>query len=412
VEFFVDGALLDTVLRPVEGLATTYVTLWPAGLAAPGDHTISVRASDTSGNFTATTAVTVSVDNLANAVFDTVLGAPACDTVGSFCDTGALIEGRGTVGPEENAPNTLGTCFDGDSGVFHQDESLDRIRVSSVDGLSLESGKRARVQARVWAFTAWGDDRLDLYYTNKTGELEWKWFATLAPTGPGAQTLTAEYVLPPGGMQAVRGRYRFSGYEAACSVGSYDDHDDVAFAVEYTPNAAYDAVLKVPACNTVGPYCDSGTLLDGRAALGPEQHAPNTLGSTCADGTVGTYHADPSVDGLLVQSGDMTALTAGQLARVEVSVYASGAHYDERVQLFRCANPAAATPVWTYVQTLLPVQTGAHVLVGSVPVTAGTQAIRARMLNVATAAEVAACGTTGGTEGVDDQDDLVFTADP
>lgn len=410
VEFFVDGALLDTVLRPVDGLATTYVTLWPAGLAAPGDHTVSVRAADTSGNSVTTTAVTVSVDNLANAVFDTALGAPACDTVGSFCDTGALIEGRGTVGPEENAPNTLGTCFDGSSGVFHQDESLDRIRVSSVDGLSLASGKRARVQARVWAYTAWGDDRLDLYYTNKTGALEWKWFATLSPTGPGAQTLTAEYVLPPGGVQAVRGRYRFGGIEGACSVGGYDDHDDVAFAVEYTPNAAYDAALKVPACAAVAPYCDSGALLDGRATLGPEQHAPNTLGSACADGAVGTYHVDPSVDGLLVQSDDMTVLTAGQSARVEVTVYASSQHYDERIQLFHCANPAAANPVWTWVQTLHPAQAGTHVLVGSVPVTAGTQAIRARMLNAATAPEVAACG--GGAESPDDQDDLVFTAAP
>ena len=415
VEFLVDGALVDTVLRPLEGLATTYVSLWPAGLSAPGDHTLSVRATDTSGNSTTTTAVTVSVDNLSNAAFDAVLGTPLCETVGSFCDTGTLIEGRGKVGPEENASNTLGVCYDGDDGVFHQDESLDWIRVSSVDGLPLESGKRARVQARVWAYTAWGDDRLDLYYTNKPRDLdpEWILFASLAPSGLGAQTLTAEYVLPPGGMQAVRGAFRALAPEAPCWLGPYNDFDDVAFAVEYVPNARWDGSLKVPACSTVGPFCDSGALLDGRGALGPEQHAPNTLAGTCADGIVGSYHVDPSVDGILVQSDDMTPLKAGQIARVEVSVHASAAAYPfERVQLFRCANPEAAKPVWTYVGTLAPSVAGQQVLIGSVQVMAGAQAIRARMLNVSTAEEIAACGTTEGTTSIEDHDDLVFMADP
>jgi hypothetical protein len=46
--------------------------------------------------------------------------------------------------------------------------------------------------------------------------------------------------------------------------------------------------------------CDSGSLLDGRATLGPESNAPNTLGSSCADGKKGAYHVDSSVDAIVV----------------------------------------------------------------------------------------------------------------
>lgn len=414
VEFLVDGVVVDTVLRPDGASNSAYSAVWAAGLATDGAHDIQVTAYDTSGNSMSTQTVTISVSNLPNAVFDTTLGVPLCSVVASFCDTAQLLEGRGTVGPEANAPNTLGaTCADGNAGVFHQDESLDRIRIYSTDGLPLASGKRARVEARVWAYSAWGDDALDLYYTSTPNDPHWIWFATLNPAGPGSQTLTAEYTLPPGGLQAVRGRYRFRETAAACGAGPYDDHDDVAFGVQYTPNGVYDATLMVPACATVAPYCDSGALLDGRGTLGPEQHAPNTLGGTCVDGTLGTYHVDPSIEGLLVRSDDMTSLKAGQMARVEVSVYASGAYLDELVELFTCSNPSAATPVWTYLGAVAPDRAGSQVIVTSVPVTAGTQAIRAHLSNVATVPAIgAACGTTSNSALVDDQDDLVFTAAP
>jgi hypothetical protein len=56
---------------------------------------------------------------MALAAFDTSLGAPKCDTVSSVCDTGTLLNGRGAVGPETNAPNTInGSCPDGNIGVY------------------------------------------------------------------------------------------------------------------------------------------------------------------------------------------------------------------------------------------------------------------------------------------------------
>src|SRR4029079_12114459 len=59
----------------------------------------------------------------------------------------------------------------------------------------------------------------------------WTFVATIIPTVVGPQILSANYVLPTGSLQAVRARFRYTGAAASCSTGSYDDHDDLIFAV-------------------------------------------------------------------------------------------------------------------------------------------------------------------------------------
>jgi hypothetical protein len=79
-----------------------------------------------------------------SAAFDATLKAPKCASVGSSCDSGAsLILGRATLGPEAHRPNTIGgTCLDGTSGAFHVDESIDRLKVVSVDGSGFAPARR------------------------------------------------------------------------------------------------------------------------------------------------------------------------------------------------------------------------------------------------------------------------------
>ncbi|MCM2334430.1 MAG: Ig-like domain-containing protein, partial [Anaeromyxobacteraceae bacterium] len=212
VEFRVDGALVGTANRPLpDGNALgRYEALWDADALGGGRHTVVATAYDTSGNEASTKAAAFTTSNLPNASLDASLGVPACAAVGTFCDSGSLLDGRGLVAHEPNAPNTLAAgCTDGEDGVYHQDESLDWLKVSSVDGLALSAGKRARVEALVWAYQGWSDDALDLFYATTPDDPHWVWFATLHPSGPGAQFLTAEYLLPPSGWQAVRGRYRY-----------------------------------------------------------------------------------------------------------------------------------------------------------------------------------------------------------
>jgi leucyl aminopeptidase len=159
--------------------------------------------------------------------------APRCATVGTSCDSGTLLNGRGTRGPESNAPNTLASaCADGNSGTYHVDESNDRIKVVSVSGAPLTAGTQVRVEATVWAYSTFSSDKLDLYYAANAASPSWTFLATLAPTAAGAQTLSATYTLPAGAMQAVRARFRYQGSAAACGTGNYNDHDDLSFAVQ------------------------------------------------------------------------------------------------------------------------------------------------------------------------------------
>jgi large repetitive protein len=416
VDLYVDDLRVDTRTRPEPGSSSRYTAIWDAGGAVAGPHRLEIRAADTSGNSATTNSFAVTVRNLPTAAWDAGLEVPACLGVDSFCDAAGLLAGRAEIvgGSEVNAPNTLaGSCEDGVNGVYGEDESLEWLKVTSVDGLPLEAGKRARVEARVVAYSGWSDDALDLYVTSTPDDPHWIHFATLKPQGPGMQSLRAELQLPPSAFQAIRGRFRYGGAEGACGAGPDDDHDDVAFAVEYTPNAAYDARLSVPACASAADHCDSGALLDGRGPLGPEKHAPNTLGGTCSDGTLGTYHEASSVDAVLVRTPDGTPLRAGGTARVEVQVWASTASQDERVDLFISGNPEAASPSWQRVAALYPTRSGAQVLIGDVTLpTSGRVAIRAHTSMRTWWTLPLACGTAADTNRIDDQDDLVFVVSP
>ena len=201
--------------------------------ATAGVYVFRLTVSD--GSATASDDVTLTASSPAGtAEYDATLRAPRCGLVASWCDSGAsLLLGRGTRGPEPNQPNTIASsCSDGSSGSFHADESNDRIVVATLDGTPLAPGKTVKIEATVWAWTTPSADHLDLYYTANAASPAWTFITTLTPSAAGAQTLSATYTLPAGGLQAVRARFRYQGSVAACGAGSYNDHDDLAFAVQ------------------------------------------------------------------------------------------------------------------------------------------------------------------------------------
>ncbi|MCP3161414.1 M20/M25/M40 family metallo-hydrolase [Myxococcus qinghaiensis] len=226
VEFLVDGNLVGT--------ATTlpHASAWNSAAVANGSHVVTARAYDLIGNATTSTAVTVTSANASsNAIYDTVLRVPRCSNVGNVCDSTTLLNGRAGLGPEAHAPNTINnSCADGVSGAYHTDESNDRIRVSTVSGNSFAPGEVIRVEATVWVFAV-RPDKLDLYHAPNANSPVWTKIATVAPVATGQQTLTATYTLPAGTLQAVRARFRYNGSAAPCGTTSYDDHDDIVFAV-------------------------------------------------------------------------------------------------------------------------------------------------------------------------------------
>ncbi len=231
VEFLVDG------MAKGSDATAPFTLAWNTTTAASGAHVLQARAYDAAGNVGTSTSVSVTVSNSAPpvlAAYDATLRAPRCAAVGNVCDSGTLLDGRGSVGNDEpNRPNTINaSCADGNSGAYHVDESNDRIRVLTTDGTSFAPGKQVRIEATVWAYSTASADRLDLYYTANALNPSWTFLTSITPPGSGARTLSATYTLPAGALQAVRARFRYQGSQSPCASGSYTDHDDLVFAVQ------------------------------------------------------------------------------------------------------------------------------------------------------------------------------------
>jgi len=225
-----------SVTPPANGTTTSALTVTVDASVATGSYPLSVVG--TSGASTRSTPLALTVTPAGGgpqtAAYDSTLRAPKCAVVGSSCDSGpALLLGRGTRGPEPNQPNTINSsCTDGTSGTFHSDESNDRIKVSTTDAASFAAGKTVRIDATVWAWTNPSADHLDLYYAANAASPTWTFLTTLTPAAAGAQTLSATYTLPAGSLQAVRAQFRYVGSASACTLGGYNDHDDLVFAVQ------------------------------------------------------------------------------------------------------------------------------------------------------------------------------------
>jgi len=226
----------NPVTPPANGSVTSTLTLTASATATTGTSTITITG--TSGTLTHSTTMSLTVNPVGGAqtaVFDSTLKAPKCGTVGTSCDSGpTLLRGRGTMsgGNETNRPNTINSsCADGNSGTFHSDESNDRIVVSSSSGL-LTHGTTVTVSATVWAWTTPSADHLDLYFAANANSPTWTLIGTITPTVAGAQTLSRTYTLPTGTLQAVRAQFRYQGSASSCTSGSFNDHDDLVFAVQ------------------------------------------------------------------------------------------------------------------------------------------------------------------------------------
>jgi len=239
------------------GGSTNFVLTVNIGLnQAIGQSSFFVEG--TSGTLTRSSSMNVFVapegsNGPQTAVYDSTLGAPKCSICGSLCDSNSLLDGRANVGPEPNQPNTLGTCTDGASGTYHSDESNDRVIVRTLDGGNLEEGKTVEVEATVWAWGTGSSDTADFYYAADASNPTWELIASTVPTGGGQKVLVQQYTLPAGSlMQAVRVNFRYSGSALLCPSGTYDDTDDLVFAV--CPSQ--------PAC-TDDSDCDDGVFCNG-----------------------------------------------------------------------------------------------------------------------------------------------------
>lgn len=237
-----------------------YSISWDTGNLPSGSYVLTVAATDDSGNVGTSTPVTVSLSNPGLAAYNPTLMVPACMAAGSSCSSGTLVDGRGTT--ELHAPNTLSSsCADGTSGTYHYDESLDRLRVYTLDGSNIAPGKTVRIEATVWAWSGSGANHLDLYHAADANSPSWTFLTTLTPTVRDAVTLTTDFVLPEGtALQAIRGNFRYSTTAGTCTTGGYDDRDDLVFAVD-----SGTGPINQPPAVSAGP--DLAILLSETATL-------------------------------------------------------------------------------------------------------------------------------------------------
>jgi hypothetical protein len=227
----------NPVTPPANGTVTSLLTFTATSTASTGTYNVTVTG--TSGTTTANTVITLTVSpsgTAQTAVYDSTLKAPKCATVGISCDTGAtLVNGRDTLsgGNESHQPNTINSsCADGTSGTYHSDESLDQLKVASTNGGLLTHGTSVTVTATVYAYSGYTSDALDLYYAPNANSPVWTFIKTIVPTGSGVRALSTTFTLPTGALQAVRAQFRYQGSASSCTSGSYNDRDDLIFAVQ------------------------------------------------------------------------------------------------------------------------------------------------------------------------------------
>lgn len=355
----------NPVTPPANGSITSTLTFTASPSATVGTATVTVTG--TSGTLTHSTTISLTVNSsvgLQTATYNSTLKAPACASVGSGCDSGpSLLLGRDTLsgGSEPNQPNTINSsCADGTSGTFHSDESNDRLVIQTTDGSTLAPGKTIKVSATVWAYSSFTSDHLDLYYAANASSPTWVLIATITPTAAGAQTLSANYTLPSGGAsQAVRAQFRYQGSASSCTTGSYNDHDDLVFAVGagtpgFTVSASPSAVSVTQgstatstitvtsqnAFNSATTLSASGLPSGATASFAPNPVTPppnGTVTSTltftaAANATTGTSNVTVTgTSGSLVQTTTiaLTVTTAGG---------AQTAVYDSTLKAPKCAT--------------------------------------------------------------------------
>jgi len=256
VIFYLDGAILGT------DTTAPYSASWNTTNGSNGTYALKARAFDAAGNIGNSANVSVTVFNPGQASYDPSLKAPKCAAAGPYCDSVGLLNGRATLGPEVNAPNNIyAQCADGPYGTYHSSESIDRIKVTTLDGSNLAVGKQARIEVTVYAWAS--SNAVDLYSAPDATNPSWTLLGTLTPQTTGIQVLTKTFTVPTGSLQAVRAHLRYYyGTPSTCSTGSYDESDDLAFAVQYPPTSAFTKSCEGLVCS----FTDASTDPDSTIA--------------------------------------------------------------------------------------------------------------------------------------------------
>ncbi len=345
VSFTASGlpAGVSASFSPTSSPASSALTLTAASNAAVGSATVTING--TSGSLAHATTLTLTVNmsgggggGAQTASYNSAFKAPACTSVGVSCDSGTLLVGRGTMsgGVEPNQPNTIGsTCADGNSGTFHSDESNDRIVIASTDGGPLTAGKMARITATMWAYST--ANALDLYSAADASNPNWTFLNSISAAAAGEQTLSTTFVLPAGGVQAVRAHLRYNGSAATCSTSAYDESDDLVFAVAAAAPAADFSLSASPGSVTVA----QGSSGSSTISVTPQNGFSGNVALSAAglpSGVTATF-SPSSTSGTSTLT--VNASSAAATGAVTISITGSSGSLSHSTTLSLTVNPTA-----------------------------------------------------------------------
>ena len=410
-----------SVTPPANGSAPSTLTLSASVSAAVGTYTVTATGTSGSTSHSATITLTItSPGGALTATYDPTLKAPKCASVGNSCDSGpSLLLGRDSMsgGAEPNQPNNVNSsCADGTSGTFHSDESNDRIVVATTDGSAFAPGKTVKVTATVWAWNTGSSDALDLYYAADATSPTWTPIQTsIVPTAGGAQALSATYTLPTGGsLQAVRANFRYLGSASPCSGGSYDEADDLIFAVG--AGSPDFTIAASPASVTV-TQGGSGTSTLTVASLGGFSSATSLSASGLPSGVTAAFSATPvtpPANGSATSTLTLTASASATTGPATVTLSAISGSLTHSTTLSLTVNTPGGGPQSAVYDTTLKApkcatvgsscDSGASLLLGRDNMSGGAEAHQPNTINNSCA------DGTSGTFHSDESNDRIVVA--
>ena len=312
------------------GLANGSYTVTPSksGYAfSPTSLAVTISGANQTGkNFTATASA---CGGAITAVYNSAYHCPTCDAAGTSCAAPAsLLQCRGTTG-ESNAPNTIDGCADGNSGTCHSDESIEAITIASADGSScLNPGVQVTVTVTGYCYST--ADYVTLFYSTSATSPSWsKVGSTQQASGSGTKTFTWTFTLAgtAGSMQAVRAQmtYNSDPGSTACLSGSYNDRDDLAFAVGGSAPATYSI---------------SGTV-SGATASGVTMSLTGAASATTTTDASGNYNFGGLANGSYTVTPSQSGYT---FSPTSLAVTISGANQTGK-NFTATVNPSGDTPL-------------------------------------------------------------------
>jgi len=184
----------------------------------------------------------------------------------------------------------------------------------------------------------------------------------------------------------------------ADTVGTRSSSDGIAF---------YDEVLGIPKCSSDGTSCDTGDLVIGRGIIYPEPNHPNTLGTTCIDGTSGEP-SDESVDRIIVssESGDYLMEDGRAIITATVNCWADG-YANDYVHFYYTSNEVDNAD-WNFIERIQCAGGGQQTLTTSYTLPKGSShAVRVSIRHMET--DLTENDDSCGFGSFTDNDDVAFT---